>query len=96
MSFISIYDEGRYNRKLVKLTNLNTAVYWSELLEIIEQVVRKKKFDDDGYFKLDRKYMEDQTGIQTINLKQSLYLKSSECLSAINQTSASSEFNLKK
>ena len=64
MSFISIYDEGRYNRKLVKLTNLNTAVYWSELLEIIEQVVRKKKFDDDGYFKLDRKYMEDQTGIQ--------------------------------
>lgn len=64
MAFYDVFIEGRYNRKLLKITNLYTAVYWSELLEIIEQVVRKHKFDDSGFFKLDRKYMEERTGIQ--------------------------------
>ena len=54
---------GRFNRKLVKMTNLQTAVYWSEILDIIIRVVKKKKFDNEGYFKVDRKYIEEQTGI---------------------------------
>lgn len=58
---------GRYNRKLVKLTNLTCAVYWSEVLDIITKVVRKKKFDDKGFFKLDRKYIEERTGIDQIS-----------------------------
>ena len=33
---------GRFNRKLVKMTNLQTAVYWSEILDIITRVVKKQ------------------------------------------------------
>lgn len=54
---------GRYNRKLMKIAGLKTAVYWSELLDIIVQVVRKKKFDAEGFFKIDRKYVEERTGL---------------------------------
>ncbi|MBO7079745.1 MAG: hypothetical protein J6W64_08065 [Bacilli bacterium] len=55
---------GRYNRKLMKLAGLNTAVYWSEILDIIIHVVKKKKFDENGFFKIDRKYIEDRTGLE--------------------------------
>lgn len=60
---LSADSYGRFNRKLAKLTNLQTAVYWSEILDIITKVVKKKKFDDQGYFKLDRKYVEERTSI---------------------------------
>lgn len=55
---------GRYNRKLMKLAGLNTAVYWSEILDIVIHVVKKKKFDENGFFKIDRKYIEDRTGLK--------------------------------
>lgn len=54
---------GRFNRKLAKMTNLQTAVYWSELLDIVIQVVKKQKFNQEGYFKVDRTYIEEQTSI---------------------------------
>lgn len=55
---------GRYNRKLMKLAGLKTAVYWSEILDIVIHVVKKKKFDVNGFFKIDRKYIEDRTGLE--------------------------------
>lgn len=64
---------GKYNRKLAKIAGLQTAVYWSEILDIVVQVVKKKKFDENGFFKLDRKYIEDRTGL---NVDDQLYCDS--------------------
>lgn len=55
---------GRFNRKLARLTTLEVAVYWSEILDIIPHVVKKQTYDDKGFFKLDRQYIEDRTCIQ--------------------------------
>lgn len=52
---------GQFNRRLAKLTSLNSAIYFQEILDISSQVVKKKKFDSEGFFKLDRKYIEDRT-----------------------------------
>lgn len=49
------------NVKLAQLTNINTAVYFAEVLNIITKVCQKKKYDNNGYFKLDRKYVEKRT-----------------------------------
>lgn len=52
---------GRFNIKLAKLTNLPTACYWSCLMNIISAVNRKRTYNEEGYFPLDRKYVEAQT-----------------------------------
>lgn len=54
---------GSYNRRLAKLTSLNTAIYWAEILDIIPKIQRKKTFDTDGYFKLDRAYIQERTSL---------------------------------
>lgn len=61
VDLVSSDGYGRYNRKFAKLAGLTAAVYWSEILDISTKVVKKKKFDDEGYFKVDRKYIEDRT-----------------------------------
>lgn len=60
MPFVDVMSPdayGRYNRRLAQITNLPTAVYWSELLLVCSRVTEKKKYDNDGYFILDRDYM---------------------------------------
>lgn len=52
---------GSYNIKLAKLAGLQTAVYWGCILNVISKVVKKKTYDQSGCFKLDRKYVENQT-----------------------------------
>lgn len=54
---------GSYNRKLARLTNLSVAAYWNTLLEIATQVVRKATFDQEGYFKVNRTYISEQTSL---------------------------------
>lgn len=49
------------NIKFMKLVGIETAVYFAEILNIIREVVRKKKFNEQGFFKLDRKYIESRT-----------------------------------
>ena len=53
------------NRDAIKILGLNTAVYCSELLTIYKKVVKKKAFLENNYFKVDRKYIEDQTSLDT-------------------------------
>lgn len=55
------------NIKLAKLTDIYTAVYFAEVLNIITRVCSKKKYDNDGYFKLDRKYIEDRTTLDVVS-----------------------------
>lgn len=52
---------GQYNRTLARQLGLQTAVYVSEILAISSQVYKKGKFSADGFWKLDRKYLEDRT-----------------------------------
>ena len=64
MPFVDVMSPdayGRFNRRLAQLTNLPTAVYWSELLLVCSRVTEKKTYDVDGYFKLDRDYMTRRT-----------------------------------
>lgn len=53
------------NRDAIKILGLNTAVYCSELLTIYKKVVTKKKFvNDEGYFQVDRDYIQKQTSLE--------------------------------
>lgn len=53
------------NRDAIKILGLNTAVYCSELLTIYKKVVKKKAFLENNFFKVDRKYIEEQTSLDT-------------------------------
>jgi len=50
------------NKTAIKLLGLETAIYWSELMTVLKQV-KLKGTVKNGFFKLDRKYMERETGI---------------------------------
>lgn len=50
------------NKTAIKLLGLETAIYWSEMMVVLRQVKRKGTVKN-GFFKLDRKYMEAETSI---------------------------------
>lgn len=50
------------NKTAIKLLGLETATYWAELMTVLKQV-KKKGTVVNGYFKLNRKYIEEETGI---------------------------------
>ena len=49
-----------YNIKLAQIFGLTTSVYWSVLLNIASKALKKKTMTD-GYFKIDRRYIFEQT-----------------------------------
>lgn len=51
------------NRKLAQLFDLKTAVYIAELTNIITKVVKKKTVDKEGFFVVNRNYIEERTTI---------------------------------
>lgn len=66
MAYVDILSPdayGRFNRKLAKLTSLVVAVYWSEILDISNRVVKEQLFDDEGYFNVDRNYIRERTTV---------------------------------
>lgn len=58
-----IINNVSFNVKTAHLFGLNTAVYWAVLCDISVQVVKKETYDAEGYFKLDREYVEAQTAL---------------------------------
>lgn len=61
---IDILNSANYimvNRDAIRIFGLNTAVYCAELLNIYKKAVIKQKLVDDTYFRVDRKYIENQT-----------------------------------
>ena len=52
-----------YNVKTARLLGLPASVYWAAISEISLHVVKKKTYDEMGYFKLDRDYIESETGL---------------------------------
>ena len=59
--YLDLYDELRLNKRLVKLAGFDVAAYWAELQSILKQVVKKKTADENGFFTLDREYVERET-----------------------------------
>jgi hypothetical protein len=59
--YLDLFDEIRLNKKLVKLAGFEVAAYWAELQSILKQVVKKQTMDEQGFFTLDRDYVERET-----------------------------------
>lgn len=64
--YLDLFDELRLNKRLCKLVGFEVAAYWAELQSILKQVVKKKTADEQGFFTLDREYVERETTL-TIN-----------------------------
>lgn len=59
--YLDLFDELRLNKRLCKLVGLEVAAYWAELQSILKQVVKKRTADEQGFFTLDRDYVERET-----------------------------------
>ena len=64
--YLDLFDELRLNKRLVKLTSFEVAAYWAILQSILKQVVKKQTADEQGFFTLDREYVERETTL-TVN-----------------------------
>lgn len=64
--YLDLFDELRLNKRLVKLAGFEVAAYWAELQSILKQVVKKHAADEQGFFILDRDYVERETTL-TVN-----------------------------
>ena len=53
-----------YNVRLAHILDLPTAVYVSELININRKAIEKEKLKGDGFFKLDRNYIELRTTLK--------------------------------
>lgn len=51
------------NYRTIQIFGLPTAVYLTELINIYKKATRKNKLVDDGYFKIDRKYVNNVLGL---------------------------------
>ena len=59
--YLDLFDELRLNKRLCKLVGFEVAAYWAELQSILKQVVKKQTADEQGFFTLDRDYVERET-----------------------------------
>ena len=59
--YLDLRDDLRLNKKLVKIAGCEGAAYWAELESILKQVVKKCTSDEQGFFLLDRDYLERET-----------------------------------
>ena len=57
-----------YNVKLAKILGLNSAIYISELININRKAIEKNKLKD-GYFKINRDYIEERTTLNKADQK---------------------------
>jgi hypothetical protein len=64
--YLDLFDELRLNKRLVKLAGFEVAAYWAELQSILKQVVKKNTADEQGFFNLDRDFVERETTL-TLN-----------------------------
>ena len=59
--YLDLFDELRLNKRLVKVAGFEVAAYWAELQSVLKQVVKKQTMDEQGFFLLDRSYVERET-----------------------------------
>lgn len=59
-----------FNLKLAHRIGLHAAIYLGELLNINKKAIQKSKINEEGYFKLDRNYIEQRTTLQSPEQKE--------------------------
>ena len=59
--YIDLFNELRLNKKLLRIAGFEVAAYWAELQSILKQVVTKHTADEQGFFILDREYVQRET-----------------------------------
>lgn len=64
--YLQLFDELRLNKRLLKLAGFEVAAYWAELQSVLKQVVKKQTADEQGFFNLDRDYLERETTLTQI------------------------------
>lgn len=74
------------NQKAIKLFGLETAAYFAVITQIVPRVMAKQTADANGFFPLDRHYVEEQVGLSlekqyncdTILVKNGILIESPE------------------
>ena len=59
--YLDLFNELRLNKRLIKIAGFEVAAYWAELQSILKQVAKKQTMDEQGFFNLDRDYVERET-----------------------------------
>lgn len=68
--YLDCYETQTVNLKLVRLTNPTVGLYFAKLLILMKQIMKSGKFDQTtGFWKVDRRLIEDETGIITSEQK---------------------------
>ena len=57
------------NEKLIQMLGLDTAAHLTVILDALHQAKKKNRINENGYFKLDRKYANERTGLTTTEQK---------------------------
>lgn len=65
-----------FNYKLANLIGLHPAIYLSELMNINDKAIRKKKINDNNQFIIDRKYLKQRT---TLEIEEQFDIESYLC-----------------
>ena len=64
INLISYTNIGVYNSKLAHKIGIERSAYVSEIVALFEDAFSHKKTDENGYFKVDRYYIEERTALQ--------------------------------
>ena len=73
VDLLSTSNSVSFNIKVAETFGLHTAIYISELTNIYEKAIRKKKIEEYGglaYFTIDRKYLTSRTTLHTKEQKE--------------------------
>lgn len=63
MGYLDLSRVASVNKKLMSIVGVETAVYWSELIVVLDRVRAKHTCNEKGFFKLDRAYIQRETSI---------------------------------
>ena len=69
LDLMSLDNHVLFNVNIARVFGISTAVYWGEVLNVLGKVQKKKTYNEEGFFKLDRKYIEQKT---TLTLEEQL------------------------
>lgn len=59
--YLDLLDNLQVNKKMMKIVGIETAVYWAEISSILKHVLKKHTCDEQGFFPVDRAYIERET-----------------------------------
>lgn len=89
VDLLSMSNYGHYNIGVARIVGLEAAVYLTELLNINEKALRKKKVEDN-FFTIDREYIQERT---TLTCERQLELEGNLLKIGILEKSESGSVN---